>query len=197
MTDQQTERVYVAVDVQNVWYAGKEQYGKSARLNFKKLKELISSKPLARIPRQLMLVAYTVTSSTRKRSDGSLRYVGSDKTNRFLHTLRDLGYKVRNRNMHTDKGSEKPFHTDWDVGIAMDAIHYINNYDTFCLVSGDGDYSILIDELKTNEKYVEVVTFESAVSRLLHTSADRVIHLTEDKMYFLENSSGRTQKSSR
>lgn len=191
------ERVYVAVDVQNVWYSSKEQFGASARMDFEKLKNLISNKPLARIPRKLQLVAYTVTSSTRRRGDGTLRYVGKGKNERFLSTLKRIGYGVRNREMYAEKGIKKPFHTDWDIGIALDAMQYLDEYDTFSLVSGDGDYSILIEKLKEKGKFVEVVTFESTLSRLLHVSANRVIHILRDQLYFQETGSGETKKSSR
>jgi uncharacterized LabA/DUF88 family protein len=191
------ERVYVAVDVQNVWYSSREQFGPKARMDFEKLRELISSKPLARIPRKLRMVAYTVTSSTRRRPDGTLRHVGMDKNNKFLDTLRRIGFAVRNRNMYAEKGSKKPFHTDWDIGIALDAMQHLDDYDTFSLVSGDGDYSILIDRLKDKGKFVEVLTFESTASRLLHASANRVIHITKDQLYFQETGSGEDKKSSR
>ena len=190
------ERVYAAVDVQNLWYSSREQFGTSARVDFNKLKELILHKKLARVPRVVELVAYTVTAATRIRPSGQTRYVGK-KNFRFLETIERLGFKVRNRDMHSEKGIEKPFHTDWDIGIALDAINAIDSFDTFTLVSGDGDYSMLIEELKERQKYVEVITFASTASRLLHVSAHSVTHITKDQLYFQEHGGGKGQEGSR
>ena len=93
--------------------------------------------------------------------------------------------------MHSEKGVEKPFHTDWDVGIAIDALNAVDTYDTFTLVSGDGDYSLLIEELKERQKYGEVITFASTASRLLYVSAHSVVHIDEDQLYFQEYGSGK------
>jgi uncharacterized LabA/DUF88 family protein len=185
------ERVYVAVDVSNLWHSSREQFGINARVDFEKLRDLILSKKLARIPRQARLVAYTITASTRIRASGKIRYVDKNKNDRFLSTLKRLGFEVRNRNMHAEKGIKKAYHTDWDVGIAMDAIKFIDTYDTFTLVSGDGDYSILIEELREKGKFVEVVTVESTTSRILHVTANRVMNITEDQLYFQEPSRGK------
>lgn len=185
------ERVYVAVDVSNLWHSSREQFGSNARVDFGKLRELVLGKPLARIPRKARMVAYTITASTRARANGRIRYVDKSKNDRFLSTLEKIGFEIRNRDMHAEKGIKKSFHTDWDVGIAVDAIKYLDTYDTFTLVSGDGDYAILMEELRSKGKYVEVITVESTTSRILHATADRVIHITKDHLYFQEPSRGR------
>lgn len=188
-----TERVYVAVDVQNIWYSSREQFGSTARVNFDKLKYLILNKQLSTLPRELNLVAYTITASTKVRADGQIRYVGK-KNDRFLETLTRIGFSIRNRDMFSEKGIKKPFHTDWDVGITLDAVNYIDEYDTFTLVSGDGDYSILIEDLRKRGKFVEVITFETTASRLLHATANRVIYITESELYFQEQRRGEDSK---
>jgi uncharacterized LabA/DUF88 family protein len=185
------ERVYAAVDVSNLWHSSREQFGINARVDFDKLRDLILGNNLARIPRQARLVAYTITASTRIRASGKLRYVDKNKNSRFLSTLEKLGFEVRNRNMHAEKGIKKAYHTDWDVGIAVDAIKLIDTYDTFTLVSGDGDYSILVEELREKGKFVEVITVESTTSRILHATANRVMYITEDQLYFQEPSRGK------
>ena len=184
-SDADVERIFVAIDVQNLWYSSREQFGLTARVDFEKLRDMILRKTLARIPRSPKMVAYTVTASTKIKASGEIKYVGK-KNDRFLSALEHLGFEVRNRNMHAEKGIKKPFHTDWDIGIALDAIKHIDNYDTFTLVSGDGDYAMLIEDLKERGKFVEVFTFQSTASRLLHVAANRVIHITKDQLYFQE-----------
>lgn len=169
----QVERVFVAVDVMNLWYSGRDHLGSSVRVNYGKLKDLIRSRKLGSIPRALRLIAYTISTEEGSR----------DRNTKFIETLQKAGYEVRNRNLQREKGLTKPFASDWDVGIAVDAIKFVDNYDTFSLVSGDGDYAILLDELRQRNKYVEVITFKETASRLLHTSANRVIHLTDNEIF--------------
>jgi uncharacterized LabA/DUF88 family protein len=179
----QIERVFVAVDIMNLWYAARDQYGKEVRVNYDKLKKLIQQRALGRYPRQLQLRAYTITASTRTMPDGSTEHLDQPRNTKFLGTLRTSGYEIKNRNLYTEKGVKKPFASDWDVGIAIDAVSYADEYDTFCLVSGDGDYAVLIENLKSRSKYVEVVTFQNVTSRKLYDTADRVIHLTKNELY--------------
>lgn len=167
----------------NLWYSGKAHYGAGTRVNYGKLKDLIRNKQLGAYPRALQLVAYTITASTKQEDDGSVKHFSQPRNAKFLDTLHKAGYEIKNRNLYMEKGLKKPYASDWDVGIAVDAISCIDNFDTFCLVSGDGDYAPLIDRLKLKNKYVEVVTFESTASRLIHVSADRVIHITEEEIF--------------
>lgn len=176
------ERVRVAVDVMNLWYAGRDQFGRDVRVNFDKLRNLIQSHNIGRYPRKLKLVAYTITASA-KVDNNITTYHNQPRNEKFLETLQKAGYEIRNRNLYLEKGVKKPFASDWDVGITIDTLHSMTDYDTFCLVSGDGDYALLIDDLKSHNKYVEVVTFESVTSRKLYASADRVIHLTENELF--------------
>lgn len=188
MSDSDKERVFVAVDVMNLWYSARHQFGDGSRVNYRKLIDLIKSKKLGSFERQLNAIAYTVTSSTKQDSDGSIKHIDPKIRNaRFSKKLEEFGFKVKNRNMYTEKGTKKPFATDWDVGITVDAIQLIETYDTFALVSGDGDYAILIESLKEQNKYVEVYTFQSAVSKLLHDSAHRVIYFSENEIFRMSN----------
>ena len=177
------ERVYVACDVSNLWYSAKDQFGHNARVNYGTLKDLLRSKQLGNLPRYLQMVAYTVTLATKKEADGTVKFVGP-RNAKFLETLKKAGYEIKNRNMHYEKGINSPFSTDWDVGISIDALNNIDNFDTFALVSGDGDYSMLLNTLNEKSKYTEVYTFESTASKFLHSSAQRVLHLSEKEVFF-------------
>jgi uncharacterized LabA/DUF88 family protein len=181
---EKVERVFVAVDVMNLWYSARHQFGDGVRVNYRSLIDLIKSKALGSYPREIHAIAYTVTSSTKQMTDGSIKHVDPRVRNaRFARKLGQFGFEVKNRHMYTEKGTKKPFATDWDVGIAVDAMHLADTYDTFALISGDGDYALLIEKLQEQSKYVEVFTFKSAVSRLLHVSAHRIIYLSEDEIF--------------
>jgi uncharacterized LabA/DUF88 family protein len=199
----EVERVFIAVDVMNLWYSARHQFGDGVRVNYRSLINLIKSKALGSYPRELQAIAYTVTSSTKQAADGSIRHVDPKARNaRFARKLKQFGFQVKNRHMYTEKGTKKPFATDWDVGIAVDTMELVDSFDTFTLVSGDGDYALLIEKLKEQGKYVEVFTFESAVSRLLHVSAHRIIYLSEDEIFRMgrhgeDSDQEKSQKDSR
>jgi uncharacterized LabA/DUF88 family protein len=177
------ERVFAAVDIMNLWYSGREMLGIDVRVNYAKLKDLIYSKSLGSYPRIVHLVAYTITASARQDKDGSIKHHNEPPNAKFMDSLKKIGYEIRNRNLYIEKGPKKPYASDWDVGIAIDAIDKINEYDTFCLASGDGDYAILIENLRARNKYVEVVTFNGTTSKLIHATANRVTYLTENELF--------------
>lgn len=164
----QIERVYVAVDVSNVWKSCRLEYGEKARVDFRHLARLV---PATRWPQRVTqtLVAYIVTNPHQNHK-------------MLYRALRGYGFTMRERFMRHTK--DKPFHTDWDVGITIDALHHVDEYDTFVLVSGDGDFSPLLRHLKLRHgKETMVYAFDASLARQLYTTAGRVITLTEDAVY--------------
>jgi len=130
----------------------------------------------------LTLLAYTVSATTRRTSSGQIKSTGP-RNQKFIDSLQRLGFRVKDRTMVSEKNAAKPYGTDWDVGITLDAMKEINNYDVFVLVSGDGDYALLLNELRQQGKRVEVITFEGSTSKLLHQEADKIIYLTENEVF--------------
>ena len=176
------ERTLVAVDVNNLWHSCQEVFGNWYRVNFSALQEKIRNQRFQEC--DIRFVAYTVTLPPRwvDKSHGRKKKI-THENDGFLSYLKIKGFEVKNMVSKVEKGVDKPFHTDWDVGIALDAIKSVDSYDTFVLASGDGDYSILLDDLQQPGKRVEVVTFEQTTSRLLHLAADKVIFLTEKEVF--------------
>lgn len=176
------ERILVAVDVNNLWHSCQEVYGNWYRVNFTALQEKIRNQRFHEC--DIKFIAYTVTLPPKWiDKDNGRRKKLTHENDQFLRYLRIKGFEVKNLVAKSEKGVDKPFHTDWDVGIALDAVNMADDYDTFILVSGDGDYSILLDDLQQRGKRVEVVTFEKRTSRLLHLAADKVIFLTEKEIF--------------
>jgi uncharacterized LabA/DUF88 family protein len=165
----ETERIYVACDVSNLWKLCRKQYGNDARLNFQTLSEVV---PASRYPAPVRqkLVAYIVTNPKQSH-------------HAFYATLRSFGFTVRERFMRFDKAAHKPTRTDWDVGITIDALVQAKKYDTFVLVSGDGDFAPLLRQLKQWKKRTMVLTFEAGTSKHLYDAADEVKLLTEDVVF--------------
>lgn len=163
------ERVYVACDVSNLWYACKREFGVDARVDFQVLSELI---PAIRRPHSVSqhLVAYIVSRPSQKHHP-------------FYMTLKGYGYSVKERFMRFEKGVLKPTGTDWDVGITVDAMAQIDHYDTFVLASGDGDFAPLLRHLKAKQKRTTVLTFDSALSKTLAENCDELVKLTKSSVY--------------
>lgn len=177
------ERVYLAVDVNNLWHSCQALFGTYARVDYAKILDKIKGGGFARVPRRVHAVAYTITTPRRKSLlDGRVKIEASANA-RFLESLKRFGYEVRTRHMQYEKGIAKPFHTDWDVGITVDMLQQVQAFDTFIIASGDGDYVPLLEKIQREGKRVEVYTFHNATSMILYQQADDVVFLSEDIIY--------------
>jgi len=161
-------RFYVACDVSNLFKACRDEFGDKARVDFKKLSGMVPK--LVGTDVHQDLVAYIVTNPEQQHKA-------------FTKVLTTFGFRVRERFLRYEKAFLKPTRTDWDVGITIDAIDQIDEYDTFVLVSGDGDFSILLDYLKQRGKKTLVLTFENSTARSLYESADELIILDKNAIW--------------
>jgi uncharacterized LabA/DUF88 family protein len=171
------ERLYVACDVSNLWTSSRELFGLEARLDFKILASLVSEHRQS-APLRQELVAYVVT--TPKHSSGA-----------FQAALAGYGYKVRARQMTVAKAFDSADRhivgrTDWDVGITIDAIDKLDDYDTFVLMSGDGDFTQLLEYLRTKGKRTLVISFKHSTSKALVDVADEHVFLDRNVVYMLD-----------
>ena len=69
------ERVFVALDVMNLYHSGQEQFGRDFRVNFGKLVEMIRGKRICRLPRNLHTIAYTVTPHFQINKNGAMKQI--------------------------------------------------------------------------------------------------------------------------
>jgi len=138
-------RVAVLVDVQNVFYAARDQF--SGKLDFAKLlKKAVGKRALVRA------VAYCVTCP-------------GTEPDKFHGSLKLHGYEIRERMLKII--SEGVTKGDWDVGITIDAIAIAKDVDVIIIVSGDGDFVDLVEYLKTTGKRVEAMCFHGATANEL------------------------------
>jgi uncharacterized LabA/DUF88 family protein len=181
--DSPTEKVYAAVDVNNLWHSAKGVYGSQARVDFLDLLKRIKKGGFDKVPREVRAAAYTITAPHRTEGpDGTVR-VKSSRNERFLGTLEKFGYEVHTRHMRFEKGIDKPFHTDWDVGIAVQVIELLPWFNTFVLASGDGDYGPLLKRVRDADKRVEIYTFRSVASPVLYEFANEVHYLDGEDVF--------------
>ena len=78
----------------------------------------------------------------------------NEKQIQFQNILRAIGFKVKlkpfiSRNDGSSKG-------DWDVGITIDMLEASPQVDRLILLSGDGDFDLLVDKLISKGKKVDV-----------------------------------------
>ncbi|RUR36564.1 NYN domain-containing protein [Vreelandella populi] len=120
------QKVAIFVDVQNVYYTARQAYGKNFDYN------RFWSQATAN--RQIVKAfAYAIDR-------------GDQKQKEFQHILRAIGFEVKLKPfIQRSDGSAKG---DWDVGITLDAIEYAEQADVIVLVSGDGDFDILVSKMR-------------------------------------------------
>ena len=151
-------RVGVFVDVQNMFYAAKDRFGR--RVDYIKLLDLIVG------PRYLM-VAYAYVVQIPEINQSS-----------FLSLLEHNGYTIKSKDLRLrGDGSAKG---DWDVGIAVDVVSMLGSLDVVILASGDGDFCPLAELIKQQDKRVEVVAFEHNTSMDLQQIADQFFPIGDE-----------------
>ena len=158
------QRIGVFVDVQNMYYSAKQLY--KGKVNFNVvLKEAIAGRQLIRA------IAYVIKADVK-----------DEET--FYDALAEMGFEVRSKDLQVFYGGAKK--GDWDVGIAMDVMRLAPKLDTIVLVSGDGDFSDLLEHTKSLGCRVEVVAFGKTTSHKLREVADFFTDLDKDNKYLLK-----------
>lgn len=127
--------VAIFVDVQNVYYTVREAYKKNFDYN-KFWAEATAGREV------LVAFAYAIDRADPKQRE-------------FQNILRAIGFEVKLKPyIQRSDGSAKG---DWDVGITLDAIEYAEQADVVVLVSGDGDFDLLVKKIRqVHRKPVEV-----------------------------------------
>ncbi len=148
-----TDKILILVDVQNVYYTSRQAFKRNFNYNrfwaeVKKQGEIVKA------------FAYAVDRGDQKQTE-------------FQNILRAIGFEVKLKPfIKRLDGSAKG---DWDVGITIDALEYAQQVDKIVLVSGDGDFAILVDTLKQKGKTVDVYGAEPLTANALALSANRFI----------------------
>ncbi len=116
----------IFVDVQNVYYTTRDAYGQ--HFNYNALWQEVTN-------------SYDVVSANAYAISSH-----NPKQRQFHHILRGIGFNVCLKPfIQRMDGSAKG---DWDVGIAIDVYEKASQVDTVILLSGDGDFQILVDRIR-------------------------------------------------
>jgi uncharacterized LabA/DUF88 family protein len=156
----QNQRIGVFVDVQNMFYAARNQH--NARLNYGKLLDwVVGDRQLVRA------VAYLVRSPEVDQS-------------KFVNMLRSLLFEVRIKDLRVrPDGSTKG---DWGLGIAIDTLSLADRLDVVCLVTGDGDFVDLVHMLKALGVRVEIYSFRPSTAEELVKAATAFIEIEPEML---------------
>ena len=147
------KKIAVFVDVQNIYYTTRDAFAK--QFNYRLLwQELMAQGEI------VIANAYAI-----QRSD--------DQQHKFQKALRHIGFEVKLKPyIQRRDGSAKG---DWDVGITIDIMEAAadKEIDTIVLLSGDGDFDLLLT--KVRNKYnvrCEVYGVASLTAQSLINAAD-------------------------
>ena len=158
------QRIGVFIDVQNMYYSARQLY--KGKVNFNVvLKEAIAGRQLIRA------IAYVIKADVKDEAT-------------FYDALSEMGFEVKSKDLQVFYGGAKK--GDWDIGISMDVMRLAPKLDTIVLVSGDGDFSDLLEHAKSLGCRVEVVAFGKTTSHKLKEVADFFTDLDKDNKYLLK-----------
>jgi len=120
------KKIAIFVDVQNIYYTTRDSFGR--QFNYRKLWQKLSAEGEI-----ISATAYAIA-----RND--------DSQIKFQDALKHIGFEVKLKPYIQRKdGSAKG---DWDVGITIDVMQTAANVDTVVLLSGDGDFDLLLQKIR-------------------------------------------------
>ena len=119
-------KLAIFVDVQNIYYTTRDQYGRA--FNYRYFWQQIESQGDI-----VMATAYAI-------------HRGDDKQFKFQQALKHIGFELKLKPfIQRRDGSAKG---DWDVGITLDVMAAAPAVDKVILLSGDGDFDLLLARIK-------------------------------------------------
>ncbi len=135
------------MDVQNIYYTTRQAWGR--QFNYTALWNRLSAQGDI-----VVALAYAIDR-------------GDEQQRRFQNALRAIGFTVKLKPfIQRQDGSAKG---DWDVGITIDVLEHANMVDTVVLLSGDGDFDMLLSRIgrdgnvKTHVYGVAALTADSLI----------------------------------
>ena len=152
------KKLAVFVDVQNIYYTTRDTYARS--FDYRKFWQQLSTKG------EIVLAnAYAI-------------HRGDDKQLKFQTALKHIGFNVKLKPyIQRSDGSAKG---DWDVGITIDVLSIADQVDTVVLLSGDGDFDLLLEKIKRDFNiYTEVYGVPGLTANGLIDSADTFFPIDE------------------
>ncbi|MCL2918500.1 NYN domain-containing protein [Shewanella litorisediminis] len=146
------KKIALFVDVQNIYYTCREAYQR--QFNYRKLWQQVSGEGEI-----VSAFAYAI----HRGDDGQLK---------FQDAMRHIGFELKLKPfIQRSDGSAKG---DWDVGITIDVLETAPGVDCVILLSGDGDFALLLSKIR--QKYAveaEVYGVPALTAKSLMEAASR------------------------
>ena len=154
------KKIAIFVDVQNIYYTTRQAYQR--QFDYQKLWHKIAAQGEI-----VSATAYAI-----HRHDG--------KQLKFQEALRQIGFTVKLKPfIQRRDGSAKG---DWDVGITIDVLEAAKNVDIVVLLSGDGDFDLLLEKIKNDFSIsAEVYGVPKLTANSLINAAS-IYHAIEEKL---------------
>jgi len=122
------EKAAIFADVQNIYYTTRQTY-----------------------QRHFNYSAFWTQATANREVVAAFAYAidkGDSKQLCFQQILRNIGFEVKLKPfIQRSDGSAKG---DWDVGITLDVIEYAAKSDVIILLSGDGDFDLLLNKVRNS-----------------------------------------------
>lgn len=120
------KKIALFVDVQNIYYTTREQFGR--QFNYQALWQRVCADG------EIIIANAYAT------------HCGDEKQLRFQNALKQIGFTIKLKPfIQRSDGSAKG---DWDVGITIDVMESARDVDTVILLSGDGDFGLLLEKIR-------------------------------------------------
>jgi uncharacterized LabA/DUF88 family protein len=153
------KKIAVFVDVQNIYYTTRDTYQRP--FNYRKFWQQITE--------QGDIVVANAYAT--QRSD--------DAQHKFQKALKHIGFNVKLKPfIQRSDGSAKG---DWDVGITIDVLEIAPEVDQVILLSGDGDFDLLLQSIsKRYQVNTQVYGVMALTANSLINAADDFIPIDND-----------------
>jgi uncharacterized LabA/DUF88 family protein len=128
--NKEPKKIAIFADVQNIYYTCRDTFAR--QFNYQALLDRV-----ARGGEITTAIAYAIER-------------GDEKQHKFQDALRSMGFVVKLKPyIQRSDGSAKG---DWDVGIAIDVMELAITVDVVVLLSGDGDFDLLMKKIRDDYK---------------------------------------------
>ncbi len=152
------KKIAIFVDVQNIYYTTRDIYKR--QFNYRQFWPRICAEGEI-----VVANAYAI-------------HRGDDQQIKFQDALKHIGFTIKLKPyIQRSDGSAKG---DWDVGITIDVLEAAPQVDKVILLSGDGDFDMLLDSIKKNHA-VETAVYgvQKLTAASLIESADHYYPIDE------------------
>ena len=155
------KKIAIFVDVQNIYYTTRDTYNR--QFNYRQFWPRIAAEGEI-----IVANAYAIDR-------------GDDQQIKFQDALKHLGFTIKLKPyIQRSDGSAKG---DWDVGITIDVLDAAPKVDKVILLSGDGDFGLLLEKIKKTYA-VETVVYgvQKLTAASLIESADQYYPIDESML---------------